>query len=106
MRAGVVAALGGVVIALAVVVVAVVGYQGGWWLHKNAVNREYQINRTGQAMQAGDIAHARSLEEALATTHDQGQRIAFTNEYCALFVDIDPGSVPADLENTHTQYCH
>jgi len=110
---------------LALVLIAgivVGGYQLGWWLKKNAVNRNAKINRQSYEVQQTyheesirDMASVRAIDTQLAepgTTPDlraqlQAQRMAIVTQTCDAIsrLTISGAGVDPDIQSFHDKEC-
>lgn len=102
-------------------VIIVGGYQLGWWLRGNAVNRNAKINRTSYEVQQtyvekslDDIALVRSIDAQIADPADKSdipqlraQRIATVTEACdAIGRLTSSGAGPQpDIQAFHDSEC-
>lgn len=89
---------------IAIILISVGIWYLGWGMYGYSVNRNNQIIQHSLPMQNTDIAQARQLEDALRVATGQQQQSLVT-EFCNLFVNINPDSVPTDIQNVHVQYC-
>lgn len=89
-------------IVVAAVVVAM--YLGGFWVSKDATNRQYQVNVNTQQYQAGLVAQERDLARGIATTDSEGLKKNLGMQFCSIFPNLT--IVPADIQDVHDQICN
>lgn len=95
-----------VAVGLAVVGAAVIAglYLGGFWVAKDATNRQYQVNVNTQQYQAGLIAQERDRVQGIETSNDEGQKKNLALTFCTVYHDLTVQ--PEDLALAFSTYCN
>lgn len=94
------------ILASLVVIAAVVlfGWSAGWWFTAQNVQREYDVNRTSQAYQAGIISQERDYATAWNAATDPTAKKHYADVFCSQFANIT--AIPNDIQNDYQEICH
>jgi hypothetical protein len=103
-----------------VVGLAIGGWQGGWWLRSNAVNRNAHLYQQGYGAQTADLQQMQSLVSEIAGIGVQiadpstppsevpqlrDQQAAEINQACGVANLVTPGTMPASLQQWTAANC-
>jgi hypothetical protein len=98
---------GAIVTVVVIVVLAVVSWQGGWWLSKSSVQHQYEINTQTQQYQNGLVARMDDNIQGYDVAVDPGQKKDLLNTVCTTYTkltDITLTNNP-DLVTFHKDHC-
>lgn len=95
--------LRGILIALGLAIVAVGIYLGGFWLQKDATNRNYEVTTNTQQYQSGLVSQERDRVTAYTQATDAGQKALIKGQFCSVYDTLT--QPPADLAAAHSQIC-
>jgi hypothetical protein len=90
----------GLCVAIAVVVILVVG---GWQLHKYNVQQEYEVNRSSQQYQQTLISELRNEAAGWHASTDEGQKAQIASTFCAKITEVN--APPDDLLKAKSEIC-
>jgi hypothetical protein len=102
------AVLGTIGALLLVVVIAVGGWQAGWWLQEKNVNRQVQIDNRNKGVQTAwrDEARNAITDYELVDPSNTAARGALRNKACSLIVRLVPSYKDGDLVQFETKECN
>lgn len=90
---------------LLAVLVVVGGYQLGWWLKEDAVQRDAKINASSYGRQMASVSAARDLIIEINGDASVGQKKAMVSQACAKIADVQVENLPQDLVAFYADNC-
>ena len=90
---------------VAVVVIAVGLYLGGWWLTEDSTNRQTVIDRKSTAFNTSRIEKARDDIIEVQSLNDGPQKANIIRGICSAIADINPDTVPSDIAQFTATNC-
>lgn len=90
-----------------VALLAVGGWQAGWWLNEKNVNRQVQIDNRNKGTQVAwrDEARSAVTDFYLVPAENTAARGALRNKACSLIVRLVPSYKDSDLVSFETKEC-